>query len=58
MNTLYRLEEWRGEQRFSPPGDNFTPSGQNSPLGDNFDPRGEVKNGPQTFAENLIQTIF
>jgi hypothetical protein len=36
--TLYCLEECRGEQRISPPGDNFTPRGQNSPLGDNFDP--------------------
>jgi hypothetical protein len=33
VNTLYCLEEWRGEQRISPPGDNFTPRGQNSPLG-------------------------
>jgi hypothetical protein len=32
MNTLYFLEEWRGEQRISPPGDNFTPRGQNSLL--------------------------
>jgi hypothetical protein len=36
--TLYRLEEWMGEQRISPPGDNFTPRGQNSPLGDNVAP--------------------
>jgi hypothetical protein len=28
VNTLYCLEEWRGEQRISPPGDNFTPRGQ------------------------------
>jgi hypothetical protein len=27
--SLYCLEEWRGKQRISPPGDN-------SPLGDNF----------------------
>jgi hypothetical protein len=46
MNTLYCLEEWRGEQRISPPGDNFTPRGQNSPLGVKFAPRGEVKNRP------------
>jgi hypothetical protein len=31
----------------SPPGDNFTPRGQNSPLGVKFAPRREVKNGPQ-----------
>jgi hypothetical protein len=33
VNTLYGLEEWRGEQRISPLGDNFTPRGQSSPLG-------------------------
>jgi hypothetical protein len=33
VNTLYCLEEWRGEQRISPPGDNFTPRGQNHPWG-------------------------
>jgi hypothetical protein len=27
VNALYCLEEWRGGQRISPPGDNFTPSG-------------------------------
>jgi hypothetical protein len=43
VNTLYVLEEWRGEQRISPPGDNFTPRGQNSPLGDNFAPGGQVR---------------
>jgi hypothetical protein len=31
--TLYCLEEWRGEQRISPPGDNFTP-----PQGTKFTP--------------------
>jgi hypothetical protein len=31
--TLYCLEEWRGEQRISLPGDNFTPREQKSPLG-------------------------
>jgi hypothetical protein len=41
VNTLYCLEEWRGEQIISPPGDNFTPRGQNSPLGDNFTPGGQ-----------------
>jgi hypothetical protein len=52
VNTLHCLEEWRGKQRISPPGDNFTPTGQNSPLGTNspqgskFAPRGEVKNEP------------
>jgi hypothetical protein len=38
VNTLYCLEEWRGEKIISPPGDKFTPRGQNSPLGDNFAP--------------------
>jgi hypothetical protein len=33
VNTLYCLEEWRGEQRISPSVDTFTP-------------RGEFKNGP------------
>jgi hypothetical protein len=49
VNTLHCVEEWRDEQRISPPEDNFTPMGQSSPLGDNFAPggqRGEVKNGP------------
>jgi hypothetical protein len=34
VNTLYCLEEWRGEQRISPPGENFTlhPWGQSFPL--------------------------
>jgi hypothetical protein len=49
-----------GEQRISPPGDNFTPRGQNSPLVDNFAPgvkfapRGEVKNGLQGSQKNLL----
>jgi hypothetical protein len=47
MNTLYCLEEWRGEQRISPPGDKIHPLGTTSPLGSKFAPRGEVKNGPQ-----------
>jgi hypothetical protein len=34
VNTLHCLEEWRGEQRISP-------------LGDNFAPGVKVKNGPQ-----------
>jgi hypothetical protein len=52
VNTLYCLEEWRGEQRISPPGDNFNPRGKihpwgtTSPLGVKVFPRGEVKNGP------------
>jgi hypothetical protein len=33
VNTLYYLEECRGQTETSPPGDNFTPRGQNSPLG-------------------------
>jgi hypothetical protein len=52
--STYCSEEWRGEQRISPPGDNFTLRGQNlplggttSPLGSKFAPRGEVKYGPQ-----------
>jgi hypothetical protein len=36
--TLY-WEEWRGEERISPPGDNFTPMEQNSPWGSKFAPR-------------------
>jgi hypothetical protein len=53
VNTLYSLEEWRGEQRISPQGitsplgDKFTPGGQLRPWGSKFAPRGEVKNGPQ-----------
>jgi hypothetical protein len=41
VNTLYCLEEWRGKQRISPPGENVTPRGQNSPLGNNFAPGGK-----------------
>jgi hypothetical protein len=41
FTPLYCLEEWRGEQRISPLGDNFTPRGQSSLLGDNFAPGGE-----------------
>jgi hypothetical protein len=52
--TLYCLEESRGIQRISPPGDNFTPRGQSSPLGAKFTPRGEVKNGPQGWRLALI----
>jgi hypothetical protein len=63
--TLYCLEEWRGEQRISPPGYNFTgdkihPRGTTSPLGDNLAPRGEV-NGPLSFmyiGTNLGTTSF
>jgi hypothetical protein len=33
VNTLYCLEEWRGEQRISPRGDNLTPRGQIHPWG-------------------------
>jgi hypothetical protein len=53
VNTIYCLEEWRGEQRISPPGDNFTHRdkihhwGTTSSLGVKFAPRGEVKNEPQ-----------
>jgi hypothetical protein len=55
MNTLYCLEEWRGKQRISLPGDNFTPKAKihpwekNSLLGSKFAPRGEVTNGPLVF---------
>jgi hypothetical protein len=31
MNTLFYLEESRGEKRISPPGDNFTPGGKRRP---------------------------
>jgi hypothetical protein len=41
LNTLYCLEEWRGEQKISSSGDNFTPRGQNLPMGDNFAPGGQ-----------------
>jgi hypothetical protein len=44
VNTLYCLEEWRGEQRISPPGDKIHPWGTTSPLGSKFAPRGEVQN--------------
>jgi hypothetical protein len=37
------VEEWRGEQRISHPGDNFTPRGLNSPLWDNFAPVGQLR---------------
>jgi hypothetical protein len=33
VNTIFCLEEWRGKQRISPPGDNFTPGGQLRPGG-------------------------
>jgi hypothetical protein len=38
----YCLEEWRGEQRISSPGDNFTPGGQLRPGGSKFVPRSMV----------------
>jgi hypothetical protein len=43
----------------SPPGDNFTPRGQNSPLGSKFAPRGEVKNGPldTSFGMEIIKWV-
>jgi hypothetical protein len=47
VNTLDCLEEWRGKQRISPPGDKLYPWGITSPLGSKFAPRGKVKNGPQ-----------
>jgi hypothetical protein len=46
VNTLYCLEERRGKQRISPPGDNFTPRGlihpwgTTSPLGVKVCPQG------------------
>jgi hypothetical protein len=43
VNTLYCFEEWRGEQRISPPGYNFTPGGQSALLGDNFAPGGQLR---------------
>jgi hypothetical protein len=37
VNTLYYSEEWRGKQRISPPGDNFTPiQGTKFTPGDNI----------------------
>jgi hypothetical protein len=33
VNTLYCLEEWRDEQKISPPGDKIHPRGQSLPLG-------------------------
>jgi hypothetical protein len=33
VKTLYYLEEWRGEQRISPPGDKIHPWGTTTPLG-------------------------
>jgi hypothetical protein len=62
VNTLYCLEVWRGEQRISPPWDNFNPRGKNSTLGDKFAPgvkvapRGKVKNGP--LGVSAIETFF
>jgi hypothetical protein len=53
----YCLEELRGEQRISPPGDNVIPWGKNSPLGDFF-PRGEVKNGPLAFYQHRVVTVM
>jgi hypothetical protein len=40
-----RMEGWT-ENYTPPPGDNFTPRGQNLPLGPKFAPWGEVKNVP------------
>jgi hypothetical protein len=37
VNTLNCLEEWRGKQRISPPGDNITP-----PQGTKFTPVGQL----------------
>jgi hypothetical protein len=60
VNTLYCVEEWRGEQRISPPqeitstpGDKFHPY-WTTPLGSKFPPSGEVKNGPQK--REIIET--
>jgi hypothetical protein len=47
VNTLYCLEEWRGEQRISTPGNNFNPLGYNFAPWVKVSPRGEVMNGPQ-----------
>jgi hypothetical protein len=61
VNTLYCLEERRGEQIILPPGDNFTPRGQThpwgitSPLGSKFAPRGEVKNGPLSYNASVVK---
>jgi hypothetical protein len=47
VNTFYCLEEWRGEERISPPGDNFTPRGQLRPWGQRIGVKAEAKNWPQ-----------
>jgi hypothetical protein len=51
VNTLYCLEEWRGEQRISAPGENFTPRWQKFTPGGQLRPWGHnlplVKNGPK-----------
>jgi hypothetical protein len=47
VGAAYCLEDWRGKQRISPPGDKINPWETTSPLGSKFAPRGEVKNGPQ-----------
>jgi hypothetical protein len=60
VNTLYVLEEWRGEQRISPPGipsplgDKIHPWGTNLPVVVKFTPRGEVKNGPLAVVRKLL----
>jgi hypothetical protein len=59
VNNLYCLEEWKGKERISAPGDNFSPRGQNSPLGDNFTPEAEVKNGPlSTLVKLRLAVLF
>jgi hypothetical protein len=53
-----------GEQRISPPGDNFThrrqnsPLGTNSPLGSKFTHRVEVKNGPLVCTNSKKGSVF
>jgi hypothetical protein len=64
VNTLFYLEEeeWRGEQRISPPGNNFTTRGQISPLGQSLPIGVKVRMGLREFVkkigQNLAQPMF
>jgi hypothetical protein len=54
VNTLYRLEEWRDEQRISPPGDNFTPRGQLRPWGQSLPLVAKLRMGLRTHPEDTV----
>jgi hypothetical protein len=65
VNTLYCLEEWRGEQSSlpqwitSPPEDKIHPWGTTSLVGAKFAPSCEVKNGPQeSHNEKPVQGFY